>query len=1004
MDVRILNDFCEEVAKEGVVVVVGAGVSILTTGDQAVDDHHVAGWLGLIRHGLERCRSLHNGNQKWYETVTSLIDLGEKGHLPSLLAAADLIQQELQQGSSYSSQRSNEFRSWLDDTVGRLQLQDATVLETLDGMGLPLVTTNYDHLVEEVTKRDALTWADEADIKKFLVGEHKGVIHLHGDFKQPETVTLGIRDYQAILANDFAQFIMRVLVATRTLLFVGFGAGWEDPNFSALLRWAEGYMGSSAHHHYRLLTERQMKKEEERGFQSPKFLRALVHGDDFVERDAAGGYSTLARFLTKIRLIAERKRTRKITVNVDSRISRPADKAFLVDERVLDQAERWVKDQVSSVVVLRGAVGSSRGLVARHIARSCDLLGYSRHNEPRFGKVLWMAIPLVWWRGHSEVLGEFHAQTVLDLTSRLLTAFDQRDMANLSFDKQLRRLNREISNKRALIVIEGIEKVLEFDEGRRKVSELLRDIPTTGCMLVTSATALDGMDGMRSVEVSWHDSTLINYYVEGLCEEKKTQNGRIVRLLQRLLANTPLLDRPAVWQWAIGSEQAPDDIAPQIEKLIQRREEFQSDGHYSEEEVEAILGGLFEILIGPVDESDRRVLLALSFFANPPDMDQLQPTTGLTQREVEDSLNRLERRLVVWRMWPNFQRLYATTLTLACTVRLYAGSEGFREVRRCFVAWAVRLAENHGDWEQNTILMKSLVEDRDNLRMAFEVAAKLDRGQLADEDWYTLGRTVGQLHHLNGSWEIGDRCYERVLGRLSEEDSKPLVCRVKLLQVRSLAHKGREQEAVSLVDSMMPLIESEEAKEPSSPLGHDKTWGHILAEAKLRKGHALHRDPARRDQAKDLLRQAILAEDLFTSVSASGYLAEIFIHENAIKEARPALDSSIKKLSRTSWDRIKAHHERLRGEVFLAQGEKLKAREAFRRAESYRVGADARLRGWIYSGLAQADESLTLEKRLQLAEQAQEVFSDLELREDQRRLAGIVEMLNQQRASQAKGS
>ena len=998
----LLNDLCGEVAKEGVVVVVGAGVSILTTKNQVVDGHPVAGWLGLIRHGLKRCRDLRSGHEEWQTTVESLIDLGEKGHLPSLLAAADLIQQELQQGSSYSGARSGEFTSWLKDTIGKLQARDRTVLETLSAMDLPIVTTNYDHLIEEVTGRKALTWKDdENEIKRLLVGEHRGVIHLHGDFEKPATVTLGIRDYQTILANDFAQFIMRVLVATRTLLFIGFGDGWKDPNFSSLLNWAESYMGSGSHHHYRLLTKRQMKEEEEKKFHPPSFLRSLIHGGDFVEKDATGEYPTLASYLTKIRLISERKRTRTVMIDGDSRISRPADTAFLVNERVLDQAERLVKDDVSSVVVLRGAAGSSRGLVARHIARNFDVLCHSSHpNNQRFGKVLWRAIPLVWWSDSAEVLGDFHSQTVLDLTSTLLSAFNQRDMANLSFEKQLRRLNREISDHQALVVIEGIEKVLSSREGRSQMTEWLRDVPKRGCVLVTSSTALDGIDGISTVEVSWRDPTLVDYYVEGLGAGKDIQNPQVVKFLQSVLAGSPLLDRPAVWQWAIGTEREPADLNQKIEQLNQKIESFRRDGRYDEEEIETIFDQLFEILAGPIEENDRRVLLALSLFASPPNMDQLQPTTGLTQREVEDSLERLERRLVVWRMWPNTQQLYVTTLALACTVRLYAESESFREVRRGFVAWAVRLIENHGNWEQNSILMRSLVEARDNLRLAFEVAVKLDRSQLSDEDWYRLGRTVGQLYHLNGSWEIADRCYSRVVERLDEATSKPLVCFIKLLQVRSLAHQGRKQEALELVDSILRTVEDELARESANP-AKAETWRCIRAEAWMRKGHALHRDPdpARRREAKVFLHKAIDAGDRFTRVSAGGYLAEMFIHEQSIDEAEATLVHSRDELNHTSWDRIKAHHERLAGEVFLAKGEKPRAREAFLRAESYRVGAaDARLRGWISLGIAQTNEALAPERRLRLAQQAREIFADLELEEDQKRVEGIVRLLKEQQA------
>lgn len=996
----ILDDLCKEVAKVRVVAVVGAGISIATTQNQKVDDQPVAGWLGLVRHGLDRCRSLGGSlvNEGWCQAIENLIGLGEKGHLPSLLAAAELIQQQLQHGGLSEREESGEFRLWLRETVGQLRARDVSILEALQGMDLPIVTTNYDNLIEEVTGRAPLTWeSNETAIKSWAIGEDNGVVHLHGHFDVPESVTLGIRDYQSILKNEFAQFIMRVLFSTRTLLFIGFGATWQDPNFSALLDWAKLYMQNATHRHYRLLTSKEADKENTLQYKTllPTFLRTLIYGDDFTDHDTTGEYSTLAHFLTKVRLIAERRRSRQIVIDDKGRTYRPADAAFLADEHVIDRAERLVKDEETRVVVLLGAAGSARGLFARQIARGCELP--RRDDSRRFDKVIWMAIPLAWWGNDTEVLGSFHSQTVLDLATRLLEAFELRDMANLPFDKQLRTLTRQMSDHRTLVVIEGLEQVLVLDGEKLRVIELLKEIPKMSCVLVTSAQPLVFLNDVSTVEVCWNDLTLAKYYVEGLCEEKDLHERRIAELLEKIYDSSPLLQRPAVWQWAVGSQRDPKDIEKGLEELSKQSDKLGTDG-YDNAEIEMIYTRLFEVLVGPLDENDQRVLLALSLFADPPDMDRLQPTTGLTQHEVEESLRNLERTLIVWQMWPDSRRLYASTLTLACSVRLYANGEIFSDIRRRFVEWAVQLIRNHGDWEQNSILMRSLLVERDNLRMTFEVAAKLEREHLSDEDWYLLGRTVGQLHHLSGSWEIADRCYERVLERLDENGSKALRCRIELLQVRSLAHKGEREKALTQVESNLEIVEREMKAEGASEVG--KQWQQIRAEALLRRGQALHRG----SDAEDLglavasLREAIKDGDLFTRVSARGYLAEILLHQDHAN-SREELTVANQELRSTNWDRIKAHHERLLGEVYLASNDKSTAREAFRRAESYRIGAaDARLRGWIYAGLAKTDENLDAEKRRTLARQAVEIFQILDLPEDRQHAQGVVEELGKNAA------
>jgi hypothetical protein len=77
-------------------------------------------------------------------------------------------------------------------------------------------------------------------------------LHLHGYWQDPQSVVLGIRSYEAVLGDAHTQAIQRALRATRTLLFIGYGAGLADPNFGALLRWARGVFSGSEFRHFRL--------------------------------------------------------------------------------------------------------------------------------------------------------------------------------------------------------------------------------------------------------------------------------------------------------------------------------------------------------------------------------------------------------------------------------------------------------------------------------------------------------------------------------------------------------------------------------------------------------------------------------------------------------------------------------------------------------------------------------------------------------------------------------
>ncbi len=105
------------------------------------------------------------------------------------------------------------------------------MLEALRDLKIPIVTTNYDGLIEEVTKLPAVTWKEKHKIERIAHGQEEAVLHLHGHGDQPESSILGIRDYEDIRTDDHAQAAINALRLTKSLLFVGCGEGLNDPNF-----------------------------------------------------------------------------------------------------------------------------------------------------------------------------------------------------------------------------------------------------------------------------------------------------------------------------------------------------------------------------------------------------------------------------------------------------------------------------------------------------------------------------------------------------------------------------------------------------------------------------------------------------------------------------------------------------------------------------------------------------------------------------------------------------
>jgi hypothetical protein len=263
-------DLGEMIQRGQVVAVVGSGVSLAA-------DPRTPTWRGLIESAVDRCRALDVADD-WCDGVSRLLTLP---HADMLLLAAESVHEKLRQ-------HGGEWARWLQDTFEPLQPEEPSVIQALVALDTPLVTTNYDDLIEKVTSLKYVCWTDPRRASKVLRGDDRRVLHLHGHWDEPDSVVLGIRSYEAVKGSQHTQAVMRALAMTRSLLFVGCGGeGLSDPNFGSFLTWLEALETESdvTHRHYCLV------RDQDR-FAPRGRLYPLVYGTEF---------SDLAPFLKRLR-------------------------------------------------------------------------------------------------------------------------------------------------------------------------------------------------------------------------------------------------------------------------------------------------------------------------------------------------------------------------------------------------------------------------------------------------------------------------------------------------------------------------------------------------------------------------------------------------------------------------------------------------------------------------------------------------------------------------------
>ncbi len=268
----LLNDLKTQIAEKKAIIFVGTGISI-----SATNNNSVAGWQGLLKHGVNHCKQLNqNLSSGWKDRVLGEI---ESSYMPELLSAAEKIETELKD--------LGEYDRWLKETVGQLKVLDPSTISAIKELESPIITTNYDNLLEQVIGVREITWQDKNKVASFFQEKDNGIFHLHGHWDHPESIILGIRAYQNIINDDMTQLFMRALQLGKSLVFIGFGAGLEDPNFESFLKHGRTTLFKAEHRHYRLVKSDQVANARSQHPTGSK-VYVLSYGDS---------YSDLAPFL-----------------------------------------------------------------------------------------------------------------------------------------------------------------------------------------------------------------------------------------------------------------------------------------------------------------------------------------------------------------------------------------------------------------------------------------------------------------------------------------------------------------------------------------------------------------------------------------------------------------------------------------------------------------------------------------------------------------------------------
>lgn len=242
MTADLAADLRERIAAKQIICVVGAGVAAASARPGFGSDCVV--WPRLLESGVRWVRAVHPELPPgWVDARSRALASDD---VDDLLAVASQV------ASKLGAPDGGEYAEWLHRSVGALEVGDPSLIHALGALDVPIVTTNYDHLLEKVLQRDAVSWRNEAAVDRILRGDSNAILHLHGHYSEPESVVLGLWEYAGLVESEHTQAVLRALGLAKSLLFIGFGAGLRDPNFRQFLRWTRKVSWTMPYRHYRL--------------------------------------------------------------------------------------------------------------------------------------------------------------------------------------------------------------------------------------------------------------------------------------------------------------------------------------------------------------------------------------------------------------------------------------------------------------------------------------------------------------------------------------------------------------------------------------------------------------------------------------------------------------------------------------------------------------------------------------------------------------------------------
>ena len=235
------DDLQEAIRSGRAVLILGAGVAAATC-----ENASVGSWEALIKGARDY---LHDEDDR------DLLDFS----LLSAKTATDMVRA----AQVVRDKLGDAFPRWLNKQFSGAKVSNSTLVKAIEDLQLPILTTNYDKLVENILGRGTATWKSP-DAMRAIIVDHTGEIgHLHGVYDDPDSLVFGSDTYAILGSTRPERQNASALFSHSRLIFIGAGSGIDDPDFAQLKASFDEAFPASSSTHFRLCRNDDVRKQSE---------------------------------------------------------------------------------------------------------------------------------------------------------------------------------------------------------------------------------------------------------------------------------------------------------------------------------------------------------------------------------------------------------------------------------------------------------------------------------------------------------------------------------------------------------------------------------------------------------------------------------------------------------------------------------------------------------------------------------------------------------------------